>query len=90
MRGADVAKIVTEANSEEELNDNLKTSVLLKENLGIPSLFLCNGTHCKKHRILGPVLGSDMFLVVHNSRENMDQPTIKRAKEQLILAGFEM
>ena len=89
MRGADVAKIVTEANSEEELNDNLKTSVLLKENLGIPSLFLCNGTHCKKHRILGPVLGSDMFLVTRNSLTE-NQPTIKRAKEQLLLAGYEL
>ncbi len=90
LRGADIAKVVTRADNMDELNDNLKTSVMLKEKLGIPSLFLCNGTHCRRHRILGPVLGSDMFLVVHNSRENMDQPTIKRAKEQLILAGFEM
>ena len=87
-RGADVAKIVTEANSDMELCDNLKTSVVLKEKLGIPSLFLCNGTHCKRHRIIGPALGTDMFLVVHNDNEGQNQPTIKRAKEQLILAGF--
>ncbi len=86
-RGADVAKIVTEANGEEELWDNLKTSVALKEKLGIPSLFLCNGSHCKRHRILGPVLGSDMYLVTHNSRSE-NQPTIKKAREQLILTGF--
>lgn len=90
MRGADIAKIVTEANSEEELSDNLKISVMLKEKLGIPSLFLCNGTHCKRHRILGPALGTDMFLVVHNDNEGQNQPTIKRAREQLILAGFEL
>lgn len=90
MRGADVAKIVTLADSDEELSDNLKTSVMLKEKLGIPSLFLCNGTHCRRHRILGPVLGTDMFLTVHNDNEGQNQPTIKRAREQLILAGFEL
>ena len=88
-RGADVSKIVTDANSESELLNNLRTSVVLKERLGIPSLFLCNGTHCERHRILGPAIGSDMFLVIENSRDGIcPQPTIKRAKEMLALAGF--
>ena len=87
-RGVDIVKIVTMANSEEELMDNLKTTVTLKEKLSVPSLFLCNGTHCKKHRILGPVLGSDMFLAVENSRTEDNQPTLKRAKEILALAGY--
>lgn len=87
-RGVDIVKIVTMANSEEELMDNLKTTVTLKEKLSVPSLFLCNGTHCKKHRILGPVLGSDMFLAVENSRTEDNQPTLKRAKEILTLAGY--
>lgn len=87
-RGVDVVKIVTDANTEDELMDNLKTSVILKEKLNIPTLFLCNGTHCKKHRILGPVLGSDMFLVVENSITDQNQPTIKNAKKQLTLAGY--
>lgn len=87
-RGVDIVKIVTMANSEEELMDNLKTTVTLREKLSVPSLFLCNGTHCKKHRILGPVLGSDMFLAVENSRTEDNQPTLKRAKEILTLAGY--
>lgn len=87
-RGVDIVKIVTEANSEAELLDNLKTTVTLKEKLSVPSLFLCNGTYCKKHRILGPVLGSDMFLTVENSRDDENQPTLKRAKEVLTLAGY--
>ena len=87
-RGVDIVKIVTMANSEEELMDNLKTTVTLKEKLSVPSLFLCNGTHCKKHRILGPVLGSDMFLAVENSRTEDNQPTLKRAKEILTLTGY--
>ena len=88
-RGADVSKIVTDANSDAELLNNLRTSVVLKETLGIPSLFLCNGTHCEKHRILGPALGSDMFLVIENSLDGIcPQPTIKKAKEILSLAGY--
>ena len=87
-RGVDIVKIVTMANSEEELMDNLKTTVTLKEKLSVPSLFLCNGTYCKKHRILGPVLGSDMFLAVENSRTEDNQPTLKRAKEILTLTGY--
>jgi 3-dehydroquinate dehydratase type I len=87
-RGVDIVKIVTVADSEEELSENLKTTIALKEQLSVPSLFLCNGTYCKKHRILGPVLGSDMFLAVENSRDNENQPTLKRAKEILTLAGY--
>ena len=89
QRGADVSKIVTNANSEAELLNNLRTSIVLKERLDIPSLFLCNGTHCSRHRILGPAIGSDMFLVIENSRDGIcPQPTIKRAKEILALAGY--
>ena len=88
-RGADVSKIVTDANSEKELLNNLRTSIVLKERLGIPSLFLCNGTHCLRHRILGPAIGSDMFLVIENSKDGIcPQPTIKRAKEILALACY--
>ena len=87
-RGADIVKIVTEANSETELMDNIKTSIILTEQLSVPALFLCNGTHCKKHRILGPVLNNSPFLVVENSYEGQNQPTIQRAREQLILSGY--
>ncbi len=87
-RGVDIVKIVTEANSEAELLDNFKTSILLKEKLNVPALYLCNGSHLAKHRILGPLLNNGMFLVVENSNEGIGQPTIKRAREQLALAGY--
>lgn len=89
-RGADIVKIVTEANSDAELRDNLKTSVVLKETLNVPSLFLCNGTHCKMHRMLGPSLGSSMFLAVENSNTELNQPPLSRAREILSLSGFNL
>lgn len=88
-RGADVVKIVTEANSEEELIANFEITLALKKQLNVPFLFLCNGTHCKKHRALAPLLTDDMFLVVENSNENLAQPTIKKAREILTLAGYD-
>jgi len=79
-RGADIAKIVTVANSAKELDDAFRTNFLLKEKLSIPFLFLCNGSHCRKHRLLGPVLGSCFFLCLENSNTKGPQPTIEEAK----------
>lgn len=88
-RGADIAKIVTEVNSEKEVDDAFKTIILLKENLNIPFLFLNNGTHCKKTRLLVPLLGMCMYLSVENSvgesNPKAPQPTISKAKEMLSL-----
>ena len=42
-RGADISKIVTTANSEDELQQNLELVAELKRELPIPFLFLCNG-----------------------------------------------
>lgn len=79
-RGADISKIVTEANSEAELNDNFEISILLQRELGIKHLFLCNGTHCKKHRRLAPLLGSCMFLTTENALTGQNQPTVAEAR----------
>ena len=63
-RGADISKIVTAANTEEEELENLKTTALLRRELEIPFLFLSVGTHVKLHRTIGPALGSCMWLTV--------------------------
>lgn len=82
-RGADIAKIVTEANSEKEADDAFKTLFLLKENLKIPFLFLCNGSHCKNHRLLSSLLGNCMCLCVENENKNQNQPTLQEAENIL-------
>lgn len=87
-RGADIAKVVTMANSEAELNENFEALLLLKKKLEIPSLFLCNGGHCYRHRILGPMLGSCMFLVVEDGIQAISQPNISEARKMLTAAGY--
>ena len=87
-RGADIAKIVTCADTEEELDANLETTLILKRELKIPSLFLCNGELRYKHRRLGPVLGACMFLVTENLRSDALQPTVSEAKKILKDFGY--
>ncbi len=61
-RGADIVKIVTGANTEEEQIKNLDICRLLKQELSVPFLFLSGGTHTYLHRTIGPALGSCMWL----------------------------
>ncbi len=77
-RGADVAKIVTAANSEEEELENLRTAEKLKHELDIPYLFLACGTHNKLLRQLGPFLGEVMWLTVqaHDKYATPAQPKL--------------
>jgi len=81
-RGADIVKIVTAANSDEEQMENLRITTLLKKELDIPFLFLSGGTHAKIHRMIGAQLGCVTYLAVreYDERSVPTQPTIKAAK----------
>lgn len=61
-RGADIAKIVTGANTPEEELKNLEICHLLKKELKVPFLFLSSGKHSQLHRTIGPALGVCMWL----------------------------
>lgn len=81
-RGADIAKIVTAADSEEEQMENLRITTLLKKELDIPFVFLSGGTHTKIHRMVGPQLGCFAYLAVyeHSDKDVPTQPTVAAAK----------
>lgn len=81
-RGADISKIVTASNTEEEMLENLTATALLKKELKIPFLFLSVGRHCKMHRMIGPMLGSVMYLCVqaHDALSTKEQPVLKSVK----------
>ena len=62
-RGADVVKIVTGAENQEEQIKNLEICNLLKKELKVPFLFLSSGTtYSRLHRTIGPALGVCMWL----------------------------
>jgi 3-dehydroquinate dehydratase len=75
-RGADMAKIVTNADTEEELEENFKTFFYLKEKLNIPAVFLCNGKMCLKHRLAGVLIGEPIVFAREKSYVFGDSPQL--------------
>lgn len=61
-RGADIVKIVTGANTQEEELKNLDICRLLRQELKVPFLFLSGGKYSYLHRTIGPALGVNMWL----------------------------
>lgn len=88
-RGADIAKIVTAADTEEEEIENLRTTLLLKEKLDFPFLFLSIGT-CSLHRRLGGRFGNFMTLCVyeHDAYSTPKQTLLNIAKAVRDEMGF--
>ncbi len=61
-RGADIVKIVTGAETQEEELKNLEICNLLHKELKVPFLFLSSGEYNYLHRTIGPALGVCMWL----------------------------
>ena len=81
-RGAEVVKIVTKAENPEQLLDNIRANILLKENLKVPFLFLSSGSHGNLLRRIGPNLGCCMYLCVyeHDDISTKAQPLLEKLK----------
>ena len=84
-RGPDVVKIVTTANTEDELAEAFRTTMTLKQNLKVPFIHLCSGKFGRPHRFLGPALGTSILFAVHryDPRYGMIQPTIRSMRAVL-------
>lgn len=80
-RGADIAKIVTGAETMEQQIENLRIVDLLKRELKIPFLFLAGG-ECKLLRRVAPIIGDCMYLCVyeHNELSTKAQPLLSEVK----------
>lgn len=82
-RGADICKIVTAADTVEEELENLRIANMLKEELGIPFLYLAGGTNHTILRRLGIKLGACMALCVveHDECATKAQPLLSHMKK---------
>lgn len=80
-RGADICKVVTSADTREELYENFRISERLAR-LPYPSLFLCNGRYCRRHRLFAPFLADGIFLCVaeQDDLSTRSQPLISDAR----------
>ena len=87
-RGADIIKIVTADNMEQQI-ENLRITNLLKQELGAPFLFLSGG-ESTIHRRLGMKLGCCMSLCVyeHDSLSTASQPLLSTMKTIMDFIDF--
>lgn len=79
-RGADICKIVTGAESQEQQLENMRIVTLLRQHLNIPFLFLSIG-ESRILRKIGGNLGNCMTLCVyeHDELSTLEQPLLKQA-----------
>jgi 3-dehydroquinate dehydratase len=84
-RGADVVKIVTNVNTDEELAEAFKTTMALKRELNVPFIHLCGGKFSRPHRFMGPALGVSIVFGVpyYHSVYSFPQPLIRSIKAVL-------
>ena len=78
-RGADIAKIVTNADSEEELMENFEAITLCRKKVKIPVIFLCNGDKCLRHRFACGLISEPMIFAKEKNycSENSAQPSVE-------------
>ncbi len=81
-RGADILKIVTGVNTEEELLEAFRTTMLLHRELDKPFVHLCNGKFSRPHRFFGAKLGVAIAFTVFTETPQ-SQPTIQQLKNVL-------
>ncbi len=81
-RGADVIKIVTKANTREELISNLDIITKIKEECDTPLLYLSSGKYSYTVRQIGIALGVDICLCVehYNELTNKVQPSLAASR----------
>ncbi len=81
-RGADVVKIVTHAQTHEQLMTDINICDRLNRELKSKFLFLANGPHCKLLRQMGAALGCCMYLTVQHYMpvSSKEQPQLRATK----------
>lgn len=82
-RGADVVKLVQAANTEQELEEAIRTTFALRRELKVPFIHLCGGKFSRPHRFFGPVLGLAIFFAVQGNSTTSLQPNIAAIKSVL-------
>mgnify|MGYP003307716931 CR=1 FL=1 len=89
-RGADIAKIVTAANTEEELAECFETLLLLNKEVPVPVVFLCSGKLGLRHRVACGLIGEAMVFTKekHHAQEGAMQLPIETIAGVFRTAGM--
>lgn len=82
-RGADICKLVTNADTDEEEFQAFENLFALSRQLKVPYLYLINGKKNLRHRRLSSALGNYLFLTTIDGVDGVTQPTLSVAKAML-------
>lgn len=82
-RGADILKIVTQADTEEELTEAFRTTMLLKRALNKPFIQLCGGKYSRPHRYLAPKFGLAVAFATPDEKPEAVQPSVRQLRTVL-------
>ena len=84
-RGADFAKIVTTADTEEQYVEAVNTTLALRRELHVPFIHLIGGKFALAHRFLAPKLGCAVTFCVERYSANFvtSQPPVQNMKSVL-------
>lgn len=91
-RNADMVKIVTNADTPDELAETMRTTMRLKEELKLPFIHLCNGKYSMPHRFMCGRLGCDLVFAVHDYEMNYSfpQPLIRSTRDMLNICSWDI
>lgn len=80
-RGADIVKIVTCCDTERDLEESVRAMNLLKREMKLPYIYLCNGRYGRLQRFWAPVLGGMLNFGIerYNPISQGAQPMVKTA-----------
>ena len=87
-RGADLLKIVTRVDTDEELTEAFRTTMLLKRALDKPFIQLCGGKLSRPHRYLAPKLGLAVAFATPEERPGAVQPSLRQLRTVLDTIDF--
>lgn len=81
-RNPDIIKIVTKANTKEELDESIRTMMLLKKEVKTPVSYHASGEFGSLSRIINPLLGGQIAFCVgrYNAASIAEQPDLKTVK----------
>lgn len=82
-RGADILKIVTRADTEEELIEAFRTTMLLRRALDKPFIQLCGGKYSRPHRYLAPKFGLAVAFATPEEKPGAVQPSVRQLRTVL-------
>lgn len=82
QRHPDIIKIVTRADTEEDLGESVRTMLMLKEQIKTPIAYHVNGKAGMPSRILNPLLGGQIAFCVdrYDEGSTMEQIDLKTAR----------